>query len=192
MFQECRHIMPSGSRCHAAALREMPYCYFHATLHRRANRKNRPASEPLQIPVLEDAGAIQIALSQIVDALGSSRIDPRRAALLLSAIRVAASVIPRSSADNPASPVRAFSCEDDGEVLAPEQSVCEPPADCRTCPRQNTCDRFEETDEDEEAEQEEEYEEQQSEAEEENEGDEEQDEDEDDEEEILDDEVDGE
>jgi hypothetical protein len=139
MFQECRHIMPSGSRCRAAALRKMPYCYFHATLHRLANPKNRPANEPLHIPVLEDAGAIQIALSQIVDALGSSRIDPRRAALLLSAIRVAVSLIPRPSADHPARPVRAFSCEDDGEVLAPEQSVCEPFADCRKCEAKDSC-----------------------------------------------------
>jgi hypothetical protein len=176
MFQECRHIKSSGYRCHAAALREMPYCYFHATLHRLGNPKNRPANEPLHIPALEDAGAIQIAISQIVDALGSARIDPRRAALLLSAIRVAASVMPPPPHYNPDKPVRALSCEDDGEVLALEQSVCEPPADCRACRRQNTCDRFVETDEDEETEQEQEDEEQESEDEEADEGDQEQDE----------------
>ena len=142
MFQECRHILPSGSRCHAAALRAMPYCYFHATPHRLANSKNRPAKEPLHFPVLEDAGAIQIAITQVVDALGSSRIDLRHAALLLSAIRVAAALIPRPSAEHPARPVRAFTCEDDGEVLAPEQSVCEPLADCRKCEAKDSCIRM--------------------------------------------------
>ena len=35
------------------------------------------------------------------------------------------------------------------EVLAPDKTVCEPPGDCRNCPRQENCSRYEEPDDDE-------------------------------------------
>jgi hypothetical protein len=34
MFNLCRHIMPSGAKCHTPALRGKPYCYYHTRLHR--------------------------------------------------------------------------------------------------------------------------------------------------------------
>ena len=42
---ECRHIMPSGAKCHAMALRAMPYCYFHTRLHRFAAAPSPGATE---------------------------------------------------------------------------------------------------------------------------------------------------
>jgi hypothetical protein len=139
MFSECRHIKPSGSKCHSPALRDMPYCYFHASLHRLADAKNRPANEPFQIPPLEDVGAIQIALLQVIDGLGSSRLDPRRAGLFLYAIQIAAQVMPRPAADQPNDVVQTVSADDKGELLAPDESVCEPPADCRKCLLKSQC-----------------------------------------------------
>jgi hypothetical protein len=133
------HLKTSGARCHSPALRDMPYCYFHATIHLMANCKNRPANAPLQIPLLEDAGAIQIALLQVVDALGSSRLDPRRAGLLLYAIQIAAQVIPRPTAEKPADMVQTVCADDNGEPVAPERSVCQPGIDCGECGVKDKC-----------------------------------------------------
>ena len=54
MYSECRHIMPSGKKCHAAALRGTAYCYFHTRVHHYAKAKPEPKNAPLKLPVLED------------------------------------------------------------------------------------------------------------------------------------------
>jgi hypothetical protein len=83
MYLECRHVMHNGARWHSPALRGMNFCYFHARLHRLATPSRTAAAsapaepEPLKIPILEDRSAILIALSQIADAICSSKIDHR-------------------------------------------------------------------------------------------------------------------
>jgi hypothetical protein len=44
----------------------------------------------LQLPVLEDMHAVQIALTQVLDGLADDRIDPKRAGLMLYALQQAA------------------------------------------------------------------------------------------------------
>ena len=89
MSHECRHIMPYGAKCHAPALRGKPYCYFHTRLHRFAAEPPIAPDGALRLPILEDRSAIQIALAQVLDALCSFRLDPRRAGLLLYALQIA-------------------------------------------------------------------------------------------------------
>ena len=93
MHSECRHIMPSREKCHAAALRGTPYCYFHTRVHRVAKAKPEPKYAPLKLPVLEDRSAIQLALAQILDALASARIDSKQAGLLLYGLQIASTNI---------------------------------------------------------------------------------------------------
>ncbi len=53
---------------------------------------NQPAPElSLELPPLEDAAAIQVALSIVVSALGANRIDTRRASAILYGLQVASS-----------------------------------------------------------------------------------------------------
>jgi len=143
MFQECRHIMPSGARCHSPALREAPYCYFHARLHRLTPRQLRFQDEPLELPPLEDRGAIQIALAQVLGALASSRLDPRRAGLMLYGLQIASKTVPSLSRVLDSEAVRALSYDSDGGELAEEHTACEPPDDCCDCPKKDTCDDYE-------------------------------------------------
>ncbi|MGA9583676.1 MAG: hypothetical protein WBQ95_00030, partial [Terracidiphilus sp.] len=66
MYHECRHIMPSGKKCHSPALQNQVYCYYHKNLH----RYNRPAaSDNLTLFEVEDNRGIQIALTQVLTAL---------------------------------------------------------------------------------------------------------------------------
>jgi hypothetical protein len=139
MYCECRHIKTSGERCHSPALRDNSFCYFHANLHRITKSKASLPSQPMQFPPLEDARAIQIALSQVIDAIASSRIDHRCAGLLLYALQIAAQVTPRRNKDDDPETVREVCSEQDGEVIATERPRCEPGIDCDKCRAKNKC-----------------------------------------------------
>lgn len=147
MFNECRHILTSGYKCKAAALRGQAFCYYHSAARRYAhNPGNR-----LQLPSVEDTGGVQIAIDQILRGLGSRRIEPRQAGLFLYGLQIA-SKFARKSKDAPTETVRELSPDpehgdpaDDSSVaadLAPEKTTCEPPKDCIGCPRRNYCEDF--------------------------------------------------
>jgi hypothetical protein len=129
MFHECRHIKASGSKCHAAALSEKPYCYYHHRAHQSIGRAAAPSApyeqKELEMPFLEDRGAVQIALSEVVSAIANHRIDLKRAGLLIYALQVAS-----SNAKNPqdliaTQQVRERSENEAGDELAPEITTYE-------------------------------------------------------------------
>lgn len=93
MYNECRHIFTSGRKCQSPSLKDQDFCYFHQST-RRAPRGNsgsqdQPATAVHTLPPLEDADAIQLALSDVVLALAANRIDPRRAQILIYGLQVA-------------------------------------------------------------------------------------------------------
>jgi hypothetical protein len=139
MFKECRHIMPSGARCHSPALSGQPFCYFHTNLHRTTAPKGKFEDQSLQLPTLEDSSAVQLALTQVLGALSSSQLDARRAGLLLYGLQIATQITARPSTRRPTDFVRSVCQEGDGAVLATQTTGCEPPDDCRTC-RDHTID----------------------------------------------------
>src|SRR5277367_2135505 len=83
MYQECRHIFTSGKKCQSPALKEQPFCYFHSNTRKQprpANTPYDPYIDPkdttLDLPSLEEADAIQLALSDVILAL----VQPYRSA----------------------------------------------------------------------------------------------------------------
>ncbi len=124
MYQECRHIMPSGRKCHSPAMRSKAYCYYHLRAHERIGRANHALATtgdaPIEMPFLEDRGAVQIALSEVVSALASHRIDFKRASLLIYALQVASSNAKNADGFIAEEPVRELSQNEDGEPLGPE------------------------------------------------------------------------
>ena len=119
MYIECRHIMPNGSKCESPALRGKPFCYFHVRLHQIAARP-KSDDEPLTIPVLEDRCAIQLTLSQVLSALASGKLDPRRAALLLYGLQIASRNVEQKGFLLPLSNgVTSVEISDDGNELGP-------------------------------------------------------------------------
>ena len=96
MYNECRHIFTSGRKCQSPALKDQSFCYFHSNTRKRptpAKEPYDPYTEPkeaaLDLPPLEDADAIQLALSDVVLALAANRIDSRRARILIYGLQVA-------------------------------------------------------------------------------------------------------
>ena len=161
MFHECRHIKTDGLRCHGAALSGKPYCYFHMKL-RRMHSPGHSEGQHFQLPPIEDTSSVLLAVGQVIRSLNSPYADCRRAGLMLYGLQIAAQLTARQPDARPSESVRTLlnpsdepvdfsqALDDGTEILAPETSVCEPPGDCRNCPRQNTCENYEEDEQEDE------------------------------------------
>ena len=147
MYQLCRHIKTNGKRCQSPALGGSAYCYFHSRVHTMAKAKSS-VWDDIKLPMLEDSFSIQVAISQIVTALLSSRIDARRAGLLLYALQIASQNIDRASSREDSETVHSMTVTGEGDELAPEKEICEP-GDCASCNRRQTCDDYDPEEEDE-------------------------------------------
>jgi hypothetical protein len=95
-FETCRHIKEDGVYCASPALRGRKYCYYHFA--HRARRLRRAWAlrfmEPcrLQIPQLDSLRNVQVALTEVVEALAAGQLDRRDAGLMLYAIQQATTV----------------------------------------------------------------------------------------------------
>jgi hypothetical protein len=140
MFQECRHIMPSGARCHSPALRGKPYCYFHARLHNLVVQPAKPGKEAeVEIDPLEDMSAVQLTITRVLTALGSGRIDRARAGTLLYGLQIAATMASRNRRFADSDAVQDISFSDEGQPLAAESVNFEALEDCDNCPTPGKC-----------------------------------------------------
>jgi hypothetical protein len=87
----CEHIKVNGLRCASPALGQRRHCYFHHRMHDLRRLRLRHPNSRIQLPLLEDATSIQVAIQEVADAIVQERIDHRRAGLLLFALQTATS-----------------------------------------------------------------------------------------------------
>jgi hypothetical protein len=95
----CRHVRTNGLQCRAAALTGTPLCHFHTRLHQgHARYRQTPASreylylvpgQNIELGPLEDRQSIQVALSQVINALATGKLDPKRATALFYGLQLA-------------------------------------------------------------------------------------------------------
>jgi hypothetical protein len=129
MYVECRHILPKGTKCHSPALRGKVYCYFHDRLERLEQDGQRFTQEPLCLPPLEDAHGIQMALTLVLSALGSGRLDQRKAGLFLYGLQLASQVLAQLPHTFAEDMVRSVACDDGGRSIAEEDTPSTPTID---------------------------------------------------------------
>jgi hypothetical protein len=90
--------------------------------------------------MMEDRGSIQIGLFHILNAVAHSKLDPRRAGLLLYGLQIASknvALTPLPAGDEMVSSVTPSS---DGEDLAPENRICQPLSwVCKDCTFKDDC-----------------------------------------------------
>ncbi len=89
MYKECRFIKANGLKCQSPALRGWPFCYFHGRTRVVAPRGKGLAEKPFELTPPENPDAFRAALSEILNALASSRITPKRAGTLLYGLQLA-------------------------------------------------------------------------------------------------------
>ena len=91
----CQHLKVNGTQCGSPALRRNRFCFFHKRFQDERIRLNtdraRRGVATFELPVLEDANSIQIALMQVMRLLVAQQIDHRTASLLLYALQTASS-----------------------------------------------------------------------------------------------------
>jgi hypothetical protein len=97
----CEHLKVNGTQCGSPALRRNHFCYFHkhwqeTRIVLNANRARRGRAS-LDLPVLEDANSIQVALMQVMRLILSRQIEPKTAGLLLYALQTASSNLSRTT-----------------------------------------------------------------------------------------------
>jgi hypothetical protein len=89
----CQHLKINGTQCGSPALRRHRFCYFHKRfqderIQLSADRARRGVAT-FELPILEDANSIQIALMQVMRLLVSGQLDHKTASLLLYALQTA-------------------------------------------------------------------------------------------------------
>jgi hypothetical protein len=98
----CQHVKVNGLQCGSPALRHKRFCYFHhawrevsspsSRAQARAHRNGEAAGTSIpNLPPLEDANSIQMALMQVVRLMLARQIDGKLAGLLLYALQTATS-----------------------------------------------------------------------------------------------------
>jgi len=88
----CEFIKPDGIQCGSPALRNQTHCYFHDQRRQeklRLSSLRQSSPFPMGVPDLENANAIQGALTEVMRLLIADQIDNRRAGLLLYALQTA-------------------------------------------------------------------------------------------------------
>jgi hypothetical protein len=96
MTRHCEHVKANGHFCGSPAMRDRNYCFFHIIDIGRRLRLKRYFDHGLQapaieLPLLEDAASIQLALMQVTDALLKGTLDRKTAGLVLYSLQTASS-----------------------------------------------------------------------------------------------------
>ncbi len=96
-YPTCCHIKLDGTYCGSPSLRDRKYCYHHLMQRGRRLRRARALRDNLpyriELPLLTDLDAVQFALSEITQAVGTGQLDQRAAGKMLYAIQQATSII---------------------------------------------------------------------------------------------------
>jgi hypothetical protein len=97
----CQHIKINGTQCGSPALRRSKFCYFHKRFREQRIPMNRARSRrrcaTLDLPLLEDANSIQVALMEVLRLLALGHIDSKAAGLYLYALQTASANLARTS-----------------------------------------------------------------------------------------------
>jgi hypothetical protein len=86
--RRCEYIKANNQQCSAPAKVRGRLCYFHDQA-----RPGKKAKNLMQLPVLEDQRAVQLAITRVCQRISDDNIDVKRASALLYGLQVASSAI---------------------------------------------------------------------------------------------------
>jgi hypothetical protein len=91
-IHRCEHIKVNGTQCGSPSIRGKIFCYFHGRWQEQRVQLNVPGVKvrpSIDLPVLEDANSVQVALMQVMALLLAGQIEHKTAALLLYGLQTA-------------------------------------------------------------------------------------------------------
>src|SRR5476651_90706 len=80
----CEKVREDGTRCGSPQMKGYRYCYAH-------ERMLQQQSQKLELPALEDANGVQMAIMRVQKALIDDEISEKKAGLLLYSLQMASS-----------------------------------------------------------------------------------------------------
>jgi hypothetical protein len=96
----CQHIKINGTQCGSPALRRNKFCFFHKKWHEqriRINARQVRRARSIDLPVLEDANSIQVAIMQIMRMTMAGELDTKKAGLLFYGLQTASCNLHRTN-----------------------------------------------------------------------------------------------
>ena len=93
-ISRCQHIKVNGTQCGSPALKGRRLCFFHNRWRETRIdfcQSGAPAHyiTSIDLPVLEDANSVQVALMQVLRLILARQLDPKTAGLLLYGLQTA-------------------------------------------------------------------------------------------------------
>jgi hypothetical protein len=87
----CQHVKVNGTQCGSPAIRSRRHCFFHDRIRLEQAKIAANASGPrrFELPLLEDANSVQVALMKVIQMLASGTVDHKTAGLILYALQTA-------------------------------------------------------------------------------------------------------
>jgi len=87
----CQHVKVNGVQCGSPALRRKRRCYFHEGVRaeRAKVKADHFAQRAFEMPVLEDANSVQVALMNVMQMLARGQMEVKIAGLLLYGLQTA-------------------------------------------------------------------------------------------------------
>ena len=87
----CQHVKVNGTQCGSPALRRRRRCYFHEGVRaERVKLKTDPyAKYEFEMPLLEDANGVQVALMRVLQMFARGQMDAKKAGLMLYGLQTA-------------------------------------------------------------------------------------------------------
>jgi hypothetical protein len=81
----------NGTQCGSPALRRRRHCFFHERIRSEQARIRADVSthHAFDLPLLEDANSVQMAIMKVIQMLGSGHMDHKTAGLMLYALQTA-------------------------------------------------------------------------------------------------------
>jgi hypothetical protein len=111
----CQHVKVNGTQCGSPALRNRRRCYFHegARIERAKAKADQFAQRRFEMPVLEDANSVQVALMKVLQMLARGQMDAKTAGLMLYGLQTASANLKNSD----------FEVEDPTDVVIDRDTV---------------------------------------------------------------------
>ncbi|MGO9123529.1 MAG: hypothetical protein ACLP6G_01435 [Terriglobales bacterium] len=90
----CQHIKVNGTQCGSPALKSRRLCFFHnrwreARIEFCQSGAPAHAITSIELPVLEDANSVQVAIMQVLRLILAKQLEPKIAGLLLYGLQTA-------------------------------------------------------------------------------------------------------